>query len=170
MEEIPLPEGDVMKKYKGKLEDQEYDILVNNSSIEIDGSVLEFKMSHGKLVFSSDDGTVEVDSIVRKSEGKYIIHIQGYSFDVEIHDPMHDLMVGVSVASGDVKSPMAGIITSIAVEVGQEVKEGDVLLVISAMKMENEILTPVSGVIKSLECSVNEQVNPDQLLITIKEN
>ena len=72
------------------------------------------------------------------------------------------------VGIGDVSSPISGKVVNIKVSVGQEVKEGDVLLVIEAMKMENEIHSPVEGVVEEVLVSVGEAVNPDEVLIRIK--
>ena len=55
---------------------------------------------------------------------------------------------GVTVSGGEsVKAPMPGNILKVAVSVGQTVKEGDLLVVLEAMKMENEIFAPKSGTV-----------------------
>ena len=69
---------------------------------------------------------------------------------------------------GDVTSPITGKVVNIKVNVGDEVKEGDVLLVIEAMKMENEIHSPIDGVVEEIFVRVGETVNPDEVLIRIK--
>jgi len=68
---------------------------------------------------------------------------------------------------GDITSPISGKVVNIKVSVGQEVKEGDVLLVVEAMKMENEIHSPVDGVVEEILVQVGENVNPDEVLIRI---
>ncbi len=169
MEEITLPEGDVMKKYRAVSEEETMEVLVNNSFLEVEGEKMSFEQTNGNIFLKTEDSLVEIEDIVRVSDGKYMVHIEGYAFEVEVHDPMQELVGGAATVSGEIKSPMAGVITSIAVEIDQKVSEGDVLLVLSAMKMENEIVSPVSGTITSIECGVNEQVNPDQLLVVITE-
>ncbi len=69
---------------------------------------------------------------------------------------------------GDITSPISGKVVDVKVSVGQEVKEGDVLLVVEAMKMENEIHSPVDGVVEEVLVRVGESVNPDEVLIRIK--
>jgi len=59
-------------------------------------------------------------------------------------------------------------VVNIKVNVGDEVKEGDVLLVVEAMKMENEIHSPVDGVVEEIFVRVGETINPDEVLIRIK--
>ncbi|HIQ25803.1 MAG TPA: oxaloacetate decarboxylase subunit alpha [Aquifex aeolicus] len=69
---------------------------------------------------------------------------------------------------GDVTSPVSGKVTDIKVNVGDEVKEGDVLLIVEAMKMANEVHAPVSGTVEEILVRVGEHVNPDEVLIRIK--
>ncbi|RTZ59882.1 MAG: oxaloacetate decarboxylase subunit alpha [Gammaproteobacteria bacterium] len=69
---------------------------------------------------------------------------------------------------GDVSSPVSGKVTEIKVNVGDEVKEGDVLLIVEAMKMANEVHAPVSGTVEEILVRVGEHVNPDEVLIRIK--
>ncbi|MCR3956665.1 MAG: biotin/lipoyl-binding protein [Gudongella sp.] len=74
-----------------------------------------------------------------------------------------------AAASADqevVEAPMPGNIWKVLVKEGQEVKEGDVLLILEAMKMENEILSPKDGVVSKLATSEGSAVNTgDQLVI-----
>ncbi len=73
-----------------------------------------------------------------------------------------------SLAVGEVvKSPMPGNILKINVSQGQAVKEGDVLIVLEAMKMENEIVAPQDGTIASVNVSVGSQVEAGDTLVTL---
>jgi biotin carboxyl carrier protein len=60
---------------------------------------------------------------------------------------------------------MPGLILSVDVKIGQEVKEDDSLLVLEAMKMENVLTSPRDGIIKSISITKGETVNKNQLLI-----
>ncbi len=71
-------------------------------------------------------------------------------------------------ASGEkVVSPMPGTILKVNVSQGQSVKAGEVLLVLEAMKMENDIVAPVDGVVKQLLVSKGSTVDTDQILAII---
>ena len=74
------------------------------------------------------------------------------------------------VAEGEtaVRSPMPGILLSLAVEEGQRIEAGEPLLVLEAMKMQNTIPSPVSGTVKSLPVAPGTQVLRDQVLATIE--
>jgi len=72
------------------------------------------------------------------------------------------------MAEHHVNSPMTGQIIEISVEVGQSVSEGDLLIVIESMKMENEIFSEVNGTIKSLNVKEDQNVSEENLLMTIE--
>ena len=73
-----------------------------------------------------------------------------------------------ATASGEkVVSPMPGTILKVNISQGQAVKAGDVLLVLEAMKMENDIVAPADGVVKQLLVSKGSTVDTDQILAII---
>lgn len=67
-----------------------------------------------------------------------------------------------------VKSPMPGTIVNVPVSVGQAVKAGDVLVVLEAMKMENEIKAAHDGTVTSVAVSKGESVDTGSVLVTLK--
>jgi len=68
-----------------------------------------------------------------------------------------------------ITSPLPGKILGIKVKPGQKVKEGDLLLIIEAMKMENEIVAPVSGTVASVSVAAEATVQIGDDLISIEE-
>ena len=66
-----------------------------------------------------------------------------------------------------VKAPMPGTIMKINVAVGDKVKKGDIVCVLEAMKMENEIFAPVDGTVTSLPVAKGASVQTDEVLATI---
>ena len=66
-----------------------------------------------------------------------------------------------------VPSPMPGTILSVSVSVGQAVKTGDVLMVLEAMKMENDIVAPCDGTVKQLLVNKGSTVNTDDILAVL---
>lgn len=69
---------------------------------------------------------------------------------------------------GDITTPVPGKIRAIKVQENQHVKEGDVVLIIEAMKLENEVHTPVSGIVKKIYVKVGDDVNPQETLIVVE--
>ena len=87
----------------------------------------------------------------------------GYNFTLKRKDLLSEL---VSAAKNDsvgadnnhISSPMPGKVIKINIQVGDEVKKGDLLLIIEAMKMENKIISPKDAVIKEINVSLNDRV------------
>jgi pyruvate carboxylase subunit B len=69
---------------------------------------------------------------------------------------------------GHVTSSMPGTIVDILVKTGAKVKAGDPVLVIEAMKMENEVPAPVAGTVKAVNVAKGDSVNPDEALVEIE--
>ena len=101
----------------------------------------------------------------------YSIKVNSNIYDVEIQRPVDDIVnkMGYAVRStktvDSIKAPMPGIIIDLKVEKGQTVKEGDTLLILEAMKMENAIVCPKDTTIKEIYTSVGETVDKNKLLI-----
>ncbi|MDF2871035.1 MAG: Biotin carboxyl carrier protein [Anaerocolumna sp.] len=66
-----------------------------------------------------------------------------------------------------VSSPMPGKILAVKASIGQSVNRGDVLLILEAMKMENEIVAPEAGTVASINIAVGETVESGSLLATL---
>ncbi len=75
----------------------------------------------------------------------------------------------VEVAKGSVVSPMSGMVLSIKVKVGDRVQEGDLVAMIEAMKMQNEIRTPHGGVVKAIMTYEGEVINSGNVLMVIEQ-
>lgn len=101
----------------------------------------------------------------------YEIEINANRYKVKISDALDQLINEMGLSdlaskeSNELKAPMPGMILDLMVEVGQEVSQGDSLLVLEAMKMENTLTAPRDGMIKSLHIEKGQTVEKNQLLI-----
>ena len=116
------------------------------------------------------------------------ITVNGVAYDVQVEELGTDAVAAAPVAApaapaakpavkkaapaasgaGEkVAAPMPGTIVSVNVSDGQAVKKGDVLVVLEAMKMENEIKAPKDGTITSVAVSKGESVDTGAALVTI---
>ena len=104
----------------------------------------------------------------------YTVKINSRPYEVKISNEL-DLLIeemGLSLAAAqvinDIKAPMPGLILDVQVKEGDEVKEGDYLLVLEAMKMENTLTAPRDGVVKAVSVQKGETVDKNQLLIEME--
>ena len=72
-----------------------------------------------------------------------------------------------SVGSFKVSSPMPGKILAVKATIGQAVKKGDVILILEAMKMENEIVAPQNGTVANINVSAGQNVEAGNLLASL---
>lgn len=75
----------------------------------------------------------------------------------------------VKIAAGDsaIKAPMPGKITKVLVKKGDMVKKGDALMILEAMKMQNEITSTASGCVKLLNAADGKSVKPGEVMAVI---
>ena len=96
--------------------------------------------------------------------------VNGKSYDVSITEGMKetaDVSSSASEGSTEVKAPLPGAILKVIARSGDSVNEGDVLILMEAMKMETEIKAPRAGKVGSVRVDVGATVNPGQVLVTL---
>jgi acetyl-CoA/propionyl-CoA carboxylase biotin carboxyl carrier protein len=117
-----------------------------------------------------------VDLHTRAAAEKLVAEVNGKRFEILVHAPEPVVkrhrakQASASGASGDgLPSPMQGTVVKIAVEDGQSVEAGDLIIVLEAMKMEQPLNAHKSGVIKNLKAVVGETVSSGTILCDIIE-
>lgn len=94
------------------------------------------------------------------------VRAQGMLHHVEVRDL--DALVSRAVSGdGRVKAPIPGVVTRVFVAPGQQVAPGDTLLILEAMKMENQIRAPRGGMVSTLNASLGRGVSLGELLVEI---
>lgn len=108
------------------------------------------------------------------NEKKYGVKVNNASYEVSIANPL-DLLIdemgfelGTSAQVSSIEAPMPGLILEVSVSEGQDVKEGDALLILEAMKMENVITSPREGTVKTVDVKQGEAVEKKHVLITFE--
>lgn len=157
-----------------------YKAIVNNnfeftiSQDEI--AALDILVSKEKAQLIYHQKSVEVTIVNHNfNERTYTLKIEGTSYEVKIENELDMLISKMGLAtredmvSSEIHAPMPGLILEIAVSEGKEVKEGDVLCVLEAMKMENALLSPRDGVIKTVHIEKSQTVEKGALLIDFEQ-
>ena len=101
-----------------------------------------------------------------KLEGDKKATVNGKSYDISVTEGIQQ----AAAASGEgtpVKAALPGNVLKTCVEVGDTVEEGDVLLVLEAMKMETEVKAPSAGTVQSVEVAQGDKVITGQVLVTL---
>ena len=158
------------RKFKVTINNKMYEVEVEEIGTE--GTFQEDKMADQQTILNKKNEPISVpDSekavkVPEKKEGKQKRkEKEGKKVEnIKIEEPRST----ESVEGKEVKAPLPGIINEIAVVEGQAVKEGDKLLVIEAMKMENEIPSEYNGVVEKILVKKGDTVEGDQPLMIIK--
>ena len=98
---------------------------------------------------------------------KYRVNVNGTVYEVELEEITGAAPAAAPVGGEKVCAPMPGTILSVNVSNGSAVKKGDVLMILEAMKMENEIMAPCDGTVTSVAAAKGAAVESGTLLCTI---
>jgi biotin carboxyl carrier protein len=157
------------KKYKIKNPFSE-DLRINGKKTEI--KIFDDEFGFTYILFKQKKYLAE---IVEKNQNKYTVLINGVSYTFSIETPISFkrrkyLEKKQSRSKIEfVLAPMPGKIVDVLAESGSYVKDGDSLLILEAMKMQNEISAPVSGKIIKIMVHANDIVNKNDVLIEIEK-
>lgn len=149
-------DSDQPPKVNGEIVDLAITALSSNKM-----NVLHHNQSHNIEV-------VELNRIEKIAKVK----VNGNIYSLTIKDQFDQLLTQlgmdnlVSNKVLQVKAPMPGLVLNVIVAEGDEVKKGDSLLVLEAMKMENMIKSPSDGVVKKIEIKQGDKVEKNQVLIS----
>lgn len=121
-----------------------------------------------------DNRSVNVQLLESTDFGKRLrIEVDGDVFETVIKDELDQMLdkMGFSTASAkqikEIKAPMPGLVLSVAVTEGQEMQEGDRILILEAMKMENSIMIHANATIKKIKVTAGQAVDKGQVLVEL---
>ncbi len=113
------------------------------------------------------EGSVDI-----RDDGTLDVHIGTSAFDFHAVDERRELLVdsavGVAVGRQEIRAQMPGKIVKVLVSVGQNVAAEQSLVIIEAMKMENELRSPIDGVVAAVEVSEGAAVETNALLVVVE--
>jgi glutaconyl-CoA/methylmalonyl-CoA decarboxylase subunit gamma len=147
-----------------------------SEDIKINGHSSDIK------IFDDDEGFTFIEfknkkylaEIIDKSQNKYTVLLNGLSYTFTIESPIsykrrkyleqHKQKNKLEIVS----APMPGKIVELLIEEGSIVKEGEAILILEAMKMQNEIITQVAGKIRKILVKPGDSVAKDEVLMEIE--
>ncbi|WP_263788402.1 biotin/lipoyl-containing protein [Salinibacter grassmerensis] len=161
--------------YRALVDDRAFDVAIQDDQLVVDGEAKDYTfevLRDGYVSMIVDGASVPV-SVEPTGEDTLRVTIDGRRTEVQVKDE-RDLLVeefGLgedAVAGGQVRAPMPGLVLDLLVEVGDEVAVDEGLLVLEAMKMENELKAPSGGVVQAIHAASGDAVDKDALLIEIE--
>ncbi len=120
------------------------------------------------------DGTRSIQVVVEGSGSDWFVTLHGRRIPVTVRTPRERLLAEAEVASRtaggpiEVKATLPGLVVAIEVEEGSEVEEGQPILTLEAMKMQNEVRAPRAGRVTAVAVTTGEAVATGQLLVRIE--
>jgi biotin carboxyl carrier protein len=163
-------------KYITTIEDKKFVIeIIDDRHISVDGKVYEvdFESVSGQPVYSLIVDGKSHESYVYPGDDNWQVLMRGRLYPVSVVDERE--MRLRSAAGGGVaetgefhlRAPMPGLVVTIPVEEGQEIKKGQVVLILESMKMQNELKSPRDGVIGRIRVKAGETVEQKQTLLSV---
>ena len=124
----------------------------------------------GMILHTGEDLWLEIDgkkhkAVATKVGDVWWVHVNGHTMQFEVIEP------GASSSDneGGLSAPMPGKILEVHVSEGQNVKSGDVLMVMEAMKMEHKIVASSDGIVESIHFKEGDQVPQGAELLSLGE-
>ena len=165
-------------KYLVKIGDDEVEVLLDGDVVEVDGVMAEAHLSEleGTPVRMVTIGT-EVHRVVARrgdGRGRYTLWLDGFRHDVEALDERSRAIRALGAASAaatgpaPLVAPMPGMIVRVAVQVGEQVQAGQSLIVMEAMKMENELRATSAGRVKAVLALPGTAVEKGAMLLELE--
>lgn len=145
---------------KAFINDKEY----NYSVSKLNGNSYKFVVNSKSYLITA----------VKKGSSEFTLTLQGQVIEAKVLSAIQEkaaTLIETSTAKHLItliKSPMPGMILKIKKKAGEDVVQGDSLLILEAMKMENDIRSPVSGKIKEIKIKVGQAVEKGVLLLLIE--
>lgn len=157
----------------GREHEVELDDRPGSLRVSVDGKPLDFSFQEvgefGQVVAIRDGKSVGLS--IEGDASKAAVTIAGHFYEVRLEDERERAAHAAEGSSarrgGVVHSVMPGIVVEILVQRGQTVEKGQPLLILSAMKMQNEIGAPAAGVVTELHVSAAQAVSAGTRLVTL---
>jgi biotin carboxyl carrier protein len=149
--------------------------LVGGASLSADGAN-EAVAGHYSLLVGEHSFDVFVQPVAADdSDGAsrvFEVHVRGQVYRVRLADERARALASLaggthSAGDANIRAPMPGLVSGVLVEEGASVQRGQAVIVLEAMKMENDLTTPRQGIVKSLRVAKGQAVNQGDLLAII---
>jgi len=166
---------EIVMKYITTIDDREYEVnIIDEHQVSIDGVLyqVDFTPVGDQQVYSLVVNGQSVDANIY-FEDTWQVLFQGTLYSAIVEDEREkSLKAALSGRVADhvdflLKAPMPGMVISIPVMEGQEVRKGDVLAVLESMKMQNELRSPRDGKVTRLRVRPGDRVEQREIMLSV---
>ncbi len=164
-------------KYITTIDEQPHTIEIDdNAQLSVDGQSVgyDFQPSSDPTLYSLLIGNKSYELRISPEEEGYIVQLEGDHLDVQVEDERTHRLAGVrgKLASGtgeiNIKAPMPGVVIDLLIQNGEEVKEGQTLLILESMKMHNEFKAPRDAIVKDVRVAAGDNLNQKALMVVLE--
>ena len=143
-----------------------------NTEVTVDGTTYQVDWSRIRngVISLILDGRSHMVHVAR-SEGEVAVQVEGhqFSFGTGTRDDDSAVAAGAAAgAGGSIKAPMPGNVVKVMVAEGDEVTANQSIVVVEAMKMENEVRSPVDGTVKKINVAAGDSVGTSEVMVEIE--
>ncbi|HFC10078.1 MAG TPA: acetyl-CoA carboxylase biotin carboxyl carrier protein subunit [Chloroflexi bacterium] len=163
-------------KYITTVNDQEFEVeILDERHVAVNGRVYEVDMAavSGQPLYSLLADHRSFEGYVYEADGQWQVLMGGTLYEARVEDEqLRRLRLAGGGGGKDsgpflLKAPMPGLVVSVPVTEGQEVKKGDVLVVLESMKMQNELKSPKAGKVEKVKVSDGQTVDQGEVMVTV---
>ena len=165
-------------RYFVKIGDREHEVVLDGGAATVDGEAAEARLAEvdGSPIRLLSVGDAIHSVVIRRGEskGRFSVSVGGWRFEVEALDERTRTIRELSGASAGPKgpaplvAPMPGLVVRVHAEVGDQVQPGQGLVVMEAMKMENELRAAAAGTVKAVHARPGTAVEKGALLVELE--
>ena len=163
-------------KYVTVINEKEYEVeIIDEKHVRINGKMMEvdFHAVSGQPVYSMLIGGKSYEAYVYPDEKDWQVLLHGHLYQASVEDERERRLraaAGSGVAQDSeyhMKAPMPGMVVAVPVSEGQQIKKGDVLVILESMKMQNELRSPRDGIIQRIKVKAGESVEQRAALLSV---
>ncbi len=161
--------------YKATVNDKVFEIETDESGLLVNGQPQAWdlvKIADGYFHILYQNKSYRAEMIKTDPETKtFTFKINGNNYTVTLKDKFDLLLEKMGMNNtasskvNNVKAPMPGLIIDLKIKTGDTVKQGDALLILEAMKMENILKSPGEGIVKTVKVKKGDSVEKGQILV-----
>jgi biotin carboxyl carrier protein len=163
-------------KYFARVGEAEYEIEIDQGRVLINGEPVEVDLTQvgSPELYSILFGGRSYDVLVQSERSNYTVAFRGEQFVVQIEDErtrkLNQGRRAPALPQGElpIRAPISGLIVKVLVEPGDSVEDGQPLVILEAMKMENEIRSLRAGVVKSVAVTAGKRVEQNEPLLVLE--